>query len=166
MPIGLSKFWLAFLHSFNLKCLSQFIFHNSPYWIRRDGAPSLSFLRFIIVLLHYVSSQHKRLRGRKESPLLSLQRRAQNNQCDSKLVIHSQSHGDPRSSVPVQINHTVHVKKIIISQKRKPSRSPFIASRGRKSNPPLRNNGAGKSKTQTSHRTRHPASSAVRTHSG
>lgn len=93
----------------------QFIFHNSPYWIRRDGAPSLCFLRFIIVLMiHCVPSQNKRLKARKESPLLSLQHRAENNQCNPKLFAYPQCHRDLRSSVMVQIHHTARVKNVII----------------------------------------------------
>lgn len=66
-----------------------------------------------------VSSQCKRLRAGKESPPLSLQRRAQNNQCNSKLFMYPRCHRDLRSSVMVQINHTAHVKKPIISKKKK-----------------------------------------------
>lgn len=109
----LASFSSSQLQSEMIKC--SLFFHNSPYWIRRDGAPSLCFLRFIIVLIHWcASSQHKRLRAGKERPLLSLQRRAQNNQCNSKLFIHPQCQRDLGSSVMVQINHVAHVKNLII----------------------------------------------------
>lgn len=146
----------------------KFIFHNSPYWIRRDGAPSLCFLRFIIVLMiHYVPSQNKRLKARKESPLLSLQHRAENNQCNPKLFAYPQCHRDLRSSVMVQINHTARVKSVIIYiLKKKSSTSLFIASREWKRSPPVRNEGTEKSERQTNNLTCQADSSVFLPRSG
>lgn len=106
------------------------ILPDSPYWIRRDGAPSLCFLRFSIVRIRSAPSQPKRLRAGTQSPSLSLQRRAQNNQCDSELFTPPQCHTDLSSSVRVQINHPAHVKNLLL-KKNSSSMSLLVASRER-----------------------------------